>query len=201
MQFITPFYWEIADCLLSLDPFISLKREIATLEKLITFQSKILQHGTIPVKHHPESLPLINHPSQTLLNKEFLQDYKTLYLKHLNSVIEANTVTLNLKKARLQSSNKKDYHHQPQPNTPPTQTSSFQPQPNTPPIKNNSLQTQHDTLPITQANSRYEAVKDASSLRILPQKRKLPPSTVPRKRQTTMDAFLGKGNPKPPNIT
>ena len=60
-----------------------------------------MEYKTIPKKHLPNQLPYIHHPTDSQLNK-FYREYKTLYFKHLEKVIEANTVTLQLKKARLQ---------------------------------------------------------------------------------------------------
>ena len=46
--------------------------------------------------------PYIHHPTDSQLNNKFYQEYKTLYFKHLEKAIEANTITLQINKARLQ---------------------------------------------------------------------------------------------------
>ena len=53
------------------------------------------------------------------MHAAFLEDYKALYLKHLDLIIKANIIALNIKKLRLQSSSIEvdTSHNQPQPST------------------------------------------------------------------------------------
>ena len=57
----------------------------------------------------------INHPSQEELNQAFMQDFKHIFLKHIEAAIDKNKITLDVKKSRLQSLSNEQWtsHHQP----------------------------------------------------------------------------------------
>ena len=96
----------------SVDLKAETESEIALLEELITFQSTLLKHSTIPTKYKPKQLPKVLHPTQKQLETTFFDSYKVLF--H-SSAIELNTITHRVKKARLQQSSSTEArtHHQP----------------------------------------------------------------------------------------
>ena len=72
-----------------------LDQEISKLELTIKQQEKILKHRSIPNKHQPQSLPVIIDPQ---MHAPFLEDYKAMYLIHLDLIIKANIIALNIKR-------------------------------------------------------------------------------------------------------
>ena len=99
----------------SVDLKAEIESEVALLEELITFQSTLLKHGTIPTKYRPKQLPKILHPTQKQLEATFSNSYKVLFHNYVSSAIELNTITLTVKKVRLQQSSTTETrtHHQP----------------------------------------------------------------------------------------
>ena len=148
-----------------------LDQEISKLELTIKQQEKILKHRSIPNKHQPRSLPVVIDPQ---MHAAFLEDYKALYLKHLDLIIKANIIALNIKKARLQSSSIEvdTSHHQPQPSV-------------SVPVPSRSRPSTTEKLPSA-----------TTTPQMLPQKRIQPNQNKQRKKQATLDHFLVKSHPK-----
>ena len=150
-----------------------LRKDILDLEKSIHQHKKIVQFQTVPSQYLPKNFAFINHPTQSTINESFLCKYKELFLQHLATVIEVNTVTLELKKARLRVSQ---------------QQQAIQSTP--PPLKPTTS---------TQPNKKTATY---SEQQVTGGKRKQPsPNPRQNKRQKTMDHFLVRGPKKDPRIT
>ena len=109
-----------------------LQKDIEKLEHTVK-QQKILwlQHKSAMLGYRPRKLVLIDHPTRESLNRKFLKNFNTILMKHLTEAIEADTVTLEIKKVRLQSILDQSWttsHHQPQPST---KNTASHPQPST----------------------------------------------------------------------
>ena len=127
----------------------------------------------MPSQYLPKNLAFINHLTQSTINESFLRKYKELFLQHLATVIEVNTVTLELKKARLHVSQQQQA----------TQST-------TPPLKPTTT---------TQPNKKTATYPEQQ---VTGGKRKQPtPNPQQNKRQKTMDHFLVRGQKKDPRIT
>ena len=174
----------------SIDLKAEIKIEVALLEELITFQSTLLKHGTIPTKYKPKQLPKILHPTHKQLEVTFFNSYKVLFHNYVSSAIELNTITLTVKKARLQQSSTTEActHHQPLTSATeqkefakPTQTTVLSP----------------NTTASVPVNISTSALKQTAG-----RKRKDQLTEYPKqKRQATMDCFLGKGSQQTTEIT
>ena len=152
----------------------TLRKDILDLEKSIHQHKKIVQFQTVPSQYLPKNLAFINHPTQSTINESFLRKYKELFLQHLATVIEVNTVTLELKKARLHVSQQQQQATQSTP----------------PPLK---------PMTTTQPNKKTATY---SEQQVTGGKRKQPsPNPQQNKRQKTMDHFLVRGPKKDPKIT
>ena len=97
----------------------TLRKDILDLEKSIHQHNKIVQFQTVPSQYLPKNLAFINHPTQSTINESFLRE---LFLQHLATVIEVNTVTLELKKARLHVSQQQQATQSTPPSLKPTTT-------------------------------------------------------------------------------
>ena len=150
----------------------TLRKDILDLEKSIRQHKKIVQFRTVPSQYLPKDLAFINHPTQSIINESFLCKYKELFLQHLATVIEVNTVTLELKKARLHVSQQQQATQSTPPPLKPTTT----------------------TQPNKKTTIYFEQVTGV--------KRKQPsPNPQQNKQQKTMDHFLVRGPKKVLRIT
>lgn len=80
-----------------------LKTSINKLEKSLKYQQSIKTHKIIPNKHKPAHKLIIAQPNDDALQSSFNKDFNKIYFTHLNRVIISNSITLEVKKARLQS--------------------------------------------------------------------------------------------------
>ena len=177
----------------SVDLKAETESEITLLEDLITFQNTLLKHGTIPTKYKPKQLPKVLHPTQKQLETTFFDSYKVLFHNYVSSAIELNTITLRVKKARLQQSSTTETrtHHQPLTMAP------------------EQKQAAEPTQATRPSPSTTASVPDNISTKTLKpttgRKRKDQPIEYPKqkkqKRQATMDRFLGKGSQQTTGIT
>ena len=151
----------------------TLRMDILDLEKSICQHKKIVQFQTVPSQYLPKNLAFINHPTKSTINELFLRKYKEVFLQRLATVIEINAVTLELKKARLQVSQKQQA----------TQST-------TPPLKP-TITTQPNKKTAAYSEQQVTGVKRKQPL-LNPQQ---------NKRQKTMDHFLVRGQKKVPRIT
>ena len=77
--------------------------EIKELEHDLKKFKKISDFQSIPPDFLPKKLPKIHHPSEKDLNNQFAQEYSILFFTHLHKVVRINSLTLELKKARLKA--------------------------------------------------------------------------------------------------
>ena len=166
-----------------------LDEEIKQLDNTIKRQKKSLEYKTIPKKHLPKQLPYIHHPTDSQLNNKFYREYKTLYFKHLEKAIEANTITLQLKKARLQVEATNHHLHTN------IQTT----------INTDDNSTSQSTSTFTDLDKQETPTKDKKEDTSQPnkgRKRKRHEENQQNKKQKTItDYFLAKHTRTPPNIT
>ncbi len=80
----------------------SLKQAKTQLDNTIQHQEKIKKFHTLPKQYQPKKLA-IAEPNDGKLRKKFEGNYKTIFFEHLQEVITANKITLELKTARLYS--------------------------------------------------------------------------------------------------
>uniref|UniRef100_A0A1X7U709 Reverse transcriptase domain-containing protein n=1 Tax=Amphimedon queenslandica TaxID=400682 RepID=A0A1X7U709_AMPQE len=55
------------------------------------------QFETIPPEYLPRNQAIIDHTSKSAINRSFLSDCKKLFMEHLTTVIQVNTITLEIK--------------------------------------------------------------------------------------------------------
>ena len=79
--------------------FVQTKQAITKLEKTLSHQQHLNQR-TVPNKYSPKERLLCYDET---VNSTFLNDYKNLFLHHLQKVVQANTILLEIKKANSQS--------------------------------------------------------------------------------------------------
>ena len=91
--------------------------EMLSLEMYIKRQKTILLHESVPAKYNPKHLLQTTKERQNELDRIFMKEYTKIFLQHLERVIEANTIELVIKRARLQSTNEGS-HHQPETHIP-----------------------------------------------------------------------------------
>lgn len=167
-----------------------LQKDIEKLEHTVKQQKIWLQHKSAPLGYRPWKLVLIDHPTRESLNRKFLKDFNTILMKHLTEAIEANTVTLEIKKVRLQSildQSRTTSHHQPQPST---RNTASHPQPSTRSTDANLEAAINQNTPSQQGN------------KTLPLKRKsLSYNENQRKVQKKLNHFLVKRQRKESAIT
>lgn len=72
------------------------------LERMIQYHQNIQTHRTIPRKFKPSSVPTSAQPNTTLVD-DFNQKYETLFFSHLNKVISANLVSLEVTKSAIEN--------------------------------------------------------------------------------------------------
>lgn len=174
----------------SVDLKAEIKSEVALLEELITSQSAILKHGTIPTKYKPKQLPKILHPTQKQLEATFFNSYKVLFHNYVSSAIELNTITFTVKKARLQQSSTTEARTHHQPLTSATEQKQFAKPTQTTVLSPNTAA----SVPVNISTS---ALKPTAG-----RKRKDQLTEYPKqKRQATMDCLLGKGSQQTTEIT
>ena len=82
----------------------TIKTEIVKLEKEIKYQEEIKKQHLIPRKYKPNQTPHIHDPSGKI-QSEFNTAYEQLFFKHLNKIINANTVASEIKKIAFGRSN------------------------------------------------------------------------------------------------
>ena len=75
---------------------------IATTEHRLKQQCNIKSHKSIPKQYRPQLLEIIS-PANNDLDINFSKEYNKLFFKYLDSVITANTVTLEITKAKRHS--------------------------------------------------------------------------------------------------
>ncbi len=101
----------------------TLNRKILFLEKTLKHQKQIHQLQTVPWKYLPR-----NHldNDNSTLQETFNQQFKDLFLKHLDKIITSNTISLEIKTARqreLIQTNETTPIHSVCPSTPPPKPS------------------------------------------------------------------------------
>ena len=149
-----------------------LTREIKSLEREIKYQKNILSHRSVPSQYQPKNLPRTDKENEEL-NDRFLEEYNIIFLEHLKRIIEANSIVLTVKKARLQSTFDTGHHHQPKPT-----------------LQTSSKPKEILTTQITTSTPQHT------------RKRKQPNSHHnPPTKQRRLTNFLGIGHHNPPNIT
>ena len=82
---------------------VHLNGTISNLEKTLQYQRHILASHNIPKKYKPPHTPLIAQPNNGALQESFYSKYKILFFQHLNEVLSTNTLSLEIKKMKLQS--------------------------------------------------------------------------------------------------
>ena len=80
--------------------FVQMKQAITKLEKTLSRQQHLLNQQTIPNKYPPKERLLCYDET---VDSTFLNDYKNLFLHHLQKVVQANMILLEIKKANSQS--------------------------------------------------------------------------------------------------
>lgn len=77
-----------------------LQKDIIHLEKTLHHQKYLQQSNDVPSNYQPKKFL---QTANTQLQEEFNRQFKRLFLNHLTTVVNDNTVTLQLKKIRLET--------------------------------------------------------------------------------------------------
>lgn len=84
----------------AIDSYVSSVKLTDNLERVINHQTTIIKWGSVPKKYKPHHLVIQSHSK---LKEKFEKDYKHLFFKHLNSVIEENKIAAEIQKAKSHS--------------------------------------------------------------------------------------------------